>query len=164
MEYQISERDFVVAGKLATKTHSKLAVYWRYIPAVFGAILLVPGFIFALYYGSPIGALLALPLGLILIISPILSDKRFSEQYRKTPMLKDSRSLDIDDSGLRFRTANSDVRTMWEPYRGFAENDQIFIVFPQTSPVVFLPIPKRALSAVQITELRSLLETHLRSK
>jgi hypothetical protein len=85
IEYQISERDFIAAGKLATKTHSKVALYGRYIPAAFGAILLIPGSIFAIYIGSSTGALLALPLGLLLLISPILSDQRFREQYRKTP-------------------------------------------------------------------------------
>ena len=101
--------------------------------------------------------------GSILLLLPLLSGYQFRRVYRKVPLLRALRNVDIDENKLYFTTASSDGRTTWEAYIRFAENERAFIFFQQGNQI-FIPIPKRELNLSQIDELRSLFETHLPTK
>lgn len=100
---------------LAIVQHS-IAAIWS--PILFGSVLLGIGLLYG-FYGY-----------------------QFRRVYRKAPLLRDRRTLDVDDQALRFKTANSEGRAPWEAYIKFAENKDTFILFQQGNQI-FIHIPKR---------------------
>jgi hypothetical protein len=160
IEYQISEDDFVSAAKLAMRKRSAFAGYRIYIWPVLGAVLILFGAVAAIGKRDVSGLWPVMLWGSILLALPMLWAFQFRRVYRKSPMLQGRRTLEIDDTSLHFTSANSDGRTNWQAYIKFAESNETFILFQQGNQI-FIPIPKRELSQSQITELRSLFETHL---
>lgn len=164
IDYQISENDFVVAANLAMRKRSWLALFTLYLLPCIGAILVATATV-TLIAGTTLSSVLSLLLlGLFWICLPtVFYPFQFRRSYRKTPLLRERRSLDLDQDSLRFSSETSDSRTSWRTYTKFAENARTFILFQQGNQV-FIPISKRELTESQITELRSLLEAHLPRK
>jgi hypothetical protein len=163
IEYQISEDDFVSASRLAQRTRNLFARAQTYFFPAIGFVIIASGII-SLFTGGPIKVLWPIILwGCFILCIPLLNKFQIRRIYRKTPLLQDRRTLDLDSSALRFATHNSDSRAPWETYTRFAENEETFILFQQGERI-FIPIPKHELSPSQITELRSLFETHLARK
>jgi len=161
--YQIDENDFVAAGRLAMRTRSRLARYKLYILPFFGVLLIAFSAITAIERPSINGLWPAILWGTLLLCVPLLWNYQFRRAYRKTPLLRDRRTLDLDSSHLSFKTETSDGRAPWSSYTKFAEDEKIFILFQQGNQL-FIPIPKRELSPSQIEELRSIFETYLPRK
>jgi YcxB-like protein len=163
IEYQITEDDFASAGRLAVQVKSKFAAGQRYILAVLGAFLIVFGAIAAVSQHALSALWPAFLWGSILLCIAVLYGfygYQFRRVYRKAPLLRERRTLDVDDSTLQFKTATSEGRTTWDAYIKFAENKDTFILFQQGNQI-FVPIPKRELSPPQIDELRTLFTAHL---
>jgi hypothetical protein len=166
IEYQITEDDFASAGQLAVQTKSKFAAGQRYILVVLGAFLIVCGAIAAVSRHALSGLWAGLLWGSLLLSIAVFYGfygYQFRRVYRKAPLLRERRSLDIDDRTLQFKTETSEGRTTWDAYIKFAENKDTFILFQQGNQI-FVPIPKRELSPPQIDELRALLAAHLPRK
>ena len=163
IQYSINENDFVSAGKLAMRSRSRFAIYRQYLVPSFGALIIaasVPG---AIMSGNFVGLWISLVWGSVFACVPLLSGYQLRRAYRKTPLLHDRRTLEIDGTTLHFTSASSESRTTWTPYIKFAENSETFIAFQQGNQI-FIPIPKRELTEPQITEMRSLFETYLPRK
>jgi YcxB-like protein len=166
IEYQINEDDFASAGRLAVQAKSRWAGIQRYFLAGFGVLLIVCGVItgiighaFSALWGSLLwGAIL---LGISVLYG--FYGYQFRRIYRKSPLLTERRTLDVDEHNLQFKAASSEGRTTWEAYIKYAENKDTFIIFQQGNQI-FIPIPKRDLTAPQIDELRTLLQAHLPRK
>jgi hypothetical protein len=163
IEYQISEEDFVAAGKLAMRKRFKRAAVQIYLFPIIGAVFLAAAAITAIAKHN-LSAMWPIMLwGAILVCIPLLWSYKFRRVYRKTPPLHDRRTLDLDDTHLSFKTQNSNSRTPWQSYTRFFEDDKTFILFQQGNQF-FVPIPKHELSPSQITELRSIFASHLSRK
>jgi hypothetical protein len=163
IEYQITEDDFVTASKLAMRKRFKRAAVQIYLFPVVGALFFLAAAITAIAKHNLSGMVPILLWGLILICIPLLWSYQFRRAYRKNPLLRDRRTLDLDDSHLSFNTENSNSRTTWQSYTRFFEDDKTFILFQQGNRF-FITIPKRELSPSQITELRSIFASHLSRK
>ena len=163
IQYSINEDDFVSAGKLAIRSRSRFAIYRQYLVPSFGVLIIAAAVAGAIIRGNPAGLWISLIWGSVLACVPLLSGYQLRRAYRKTPLLHDRRTLEIDGTTLHFTSASSESRTTWTPYIKFAENNDTFIVFQQGNQI-FIPIPKRELTESQITELRFLFETHLPPK
>lgn len=68
-------------------------------------------------------------------------------------------TMEISESGIYSRSAIGESRFTWDLIVGWVEVDRVFALFP--SPVSFFPIPKRAMSADQQTDLRGLLQARV---
>lgn len=68
--------------------------------------------------------------------------------------------VEISGEGIRSQTALSDSKLSWDMVSKWIENRSVFVVY--LSPVSFFPIPKRAMTETQISELRELLNRHVR--
>jgi YcxB-like protein len=68
-------------------------------------------------------------------------------------------TAEFSADGLHFRTTAGESRLNWNLFTGWSEADRVFALFP--SPVTFVPIPKRAMTAAQQEELRSLMRSKL---
>jgi hypothetical protein len=166
IEYQITEDDFASAGRLAVQTKSKFAAIQRYVLVGLGALLVAVGVIGAIAEHTLSGFWPTLIWGSILLAIAVLYSfygYQFRRIYRKAPLLRERRTLDIDDHNIQFRTATSESRVPWDVYIKFAENKDTFILFQQGNQI-FVPIPKRELSPPQIDDLRTLLAAHLPRK
>jgi hypothetical protein len=161
--YQIDENDFVYAAKLAMQTRSKLARYKLYLFPLLGVFLIAIGVVAAIRRQDSTGLWPVVLWGTVLLCIPLLWNYQFRRAYRKIPLLRDRRTLDLDSSHLSFKTETSDSRVPWNSYTKFAEDEKTFILFQQGNQI-FIPIPKRELSSSQIDELRSIFEFHLPRK
>jgi hypothetical protein len=163
IEYQITEDDFASAGRLAVQTKSKFAAIQRYVLVMLGALLIAVGVLAAIAENSLSGLWPTLIWGSILLGIAALYGfygYQFRRIYRKAPLLRERRTLDIDDHNIQFRTESSEGRSTWDAYIKFAENKDTFILFQQGNQI-FVPIPQRDLSPPQVDDLRTLLEAHL---
>jgi hypothetical protein len=163
IEYQITEDDFVAASKLAMRKRFKRAALQLYLFPAVGALFLIAAAITAVAKHNLSGMLPIFLWGVILVCIPQLWSYQFRRAYRKNPRLRDRRTLDLDDSHLRFKTDNSDSHTTWQSYTRFFEDDKTFILFQQGNRF-FISIPKRELSSSQIAELRSIFASRLSRK
>ena len=76
---------------------------------------------------------------------------------KDSPIAKALHSLEISDSGLESRTSLANSSISWDSVFDWAEARTVFALF--LSSVSFVPIPKRAMTEVQLEELRNLLAT-----
>jgi len=161
IEYQISPNDFFRAAKLAQR--AKFARYFLYIFPAMAVYFMWMGIRTAITSEDFSGVW---SLGLscsFLLLFPLLPNLLWRLQYRKNPLLQNPWNLDIDDASLHVVAANHDSRTTWLAYTAFAEDEHSFVLH-QKGRSLFLPIPKRELSPLQVTELRTLLATRLPTK
>ncbi|WP_408609945.1 YcxB family protein [Candidatus Korobacter versatilis] len=77
-------------------------------------------------------------------------------QFRKQPGVQGSRTVEIDDRGIRSRWDGGSSDTEWKTYvRSYESRNDVLLY---TSPVCFNILPKRAFDAAQLTEFRTLLK------
>lgn len=76
-------------------------------------------------------------------------------QFRNTPSAHGSITLEVQDAGLRFRSASTDASVLWEHYIKWIEGDSVFVLF--SSPLIFVLIPKRAFDSDQLRQFKETL-------
>ena len=80
-------------------------------------------------------------------------------QFRKQPSAQGPRTLQLDSIGVHWRWDGGTADIEWKNITRFLETRNEFLLY--TSPAAFNPVPKRALTSEQISQLRSLLSEHL---
>jgi len=76
-------------------------------------------------------------------------------QFRNTPSAHGSITLEVQDGGLRFRSASTDGSVLWDHYIKWIEDDSVFVLF--SSPLIFVLIPKRAFDSDQLHQFKETL-------
>jgi hypothetical protein len=84
--------------------------------------------------------------------APYFSARR---QFRNSPSSQGKITLEVQDAGLRFRSATTDGSVSWKNYIRWIEDKYVFVLFP--SPVIFVVVPKRAFAADQLGWFRETL-------
>jgi YcxB-like protein len=84
-------------------------------------------------------------------------------KFRKMTQLHGKYFVDLDATGIHYFSPSGESRVTWKVWSSFAEDKASFVLVQRGSGM-FMPIPKRELSASQIADLRALLETHLPGK
>lgn len=85
-----------------------------------------------------------------------------SKMIKGSPSAALPHTVDVSDSGLYVRTSASEARLSWDLIIGWAEVERVFALFP--SPIMFLPVPKRAMTGEQQDEFRALLRNKVRRR
>ena len=160
IEYAISEQDYASAQKLAMKQmkplQQRLTLQW--LPA-FGLFLL--GFV--LYTGFKQGFSANLVPGVFIpflfLSLRFTAKKAIRNSYAKATNMHGSLVLDIDDDGIRFQGPTYDSQVSWAHFGRFFEDNESFLIVHNSS--IFNIVPKRFLSAEQITELRDIFSRHI---
>jgi hypothetical protein len=93
----------------------------------------------------------------VLILAPMLAVR----SLQNTPFYQGKVRVQADDSGTRFVYGTGDSNTQWSGYIRFLETKNLFMLY--VSKAMFRPIPKRALSPGQVSELREMLQTKIAS-
>jgi hypothetical protein len=74
-------------------------------------------------------------------------------QFLKQPKAKGTRSMVLDDAGIRSQWNGGSAETGWANYIRWLECDTEFLLY--TSPACFNILPKRSLLPEQLTEVRT---------
>lgn len=85
---------------------------------------------------------------------------RFDREFRKNATLHGIQQLDVNESGVRLVTGESETRSTWKTYSRYAENSRVFILF-HAGDKTFIPISKSAMNTEQAAELRGLFKANL---
>lgn len=92
----------------------------------------------------------------LLVSMPYFSARH---QFRGSPAAHAPITLDVDDSGMRFRSQYSDSTMAWPTFVRWIEQKNVFACF--TSPRIFMVIPKRAFSSEQLGQFRDMLQRNI---
>jgi hypothetical protein len=90
--------------------------------------------------------------GFALLFWFFLIPMRASAAYRQNPLLFGETELAEQENGVEIKGARSTLRYSWSDFRGFKENDKIFLLCLSKS--VGYPIPKQGLSTETIQSIR----------
>ena len=80
-------------------------------------------------------------------------------QFRRQPSAHGPRTLTLDSKGMHWRWDGGAADVEWKNVTRYLEAKDGFLLY--VSPAVFNMVPKRALSASQLNDLRSLLAAHV---
>ena len=161
ISYQLTEDDYR-QGYAAFRRRTKLSLWLRRLSyAVFYLVLALTVFVIFFSADRSFSTLFPLLFFVVFWVCCIW----YSPRYVARKMIKGSPSAslphtaEISENGLRFRTPDSESRLGWDLIVGWAEAERVFALFP--SPVMFFPIPQRAMTSQQESEFRDLLRNQL---
>jgi hypothetical protein len=80
-------------------------------------------------------------------------------QFLKQPKAKGTRTMVMDDDGIRLQWSGGSAETEWANYVRWLECDTEFLLY--TSPACFNILPKRALLPEQASEIRTRLAQNI---
>jgi YcxB-like protein len=89
-------------------------------------------------------------------VSPYLFAR---SQFRGSRAAGSAKAMETTGEGLSFQSEHGNSQLRWSLFVGWAEEKEIFALF--TSPAMFVPVPKGALTAEQINEFRELLRQNI---
>lgn len=157
--YKLAERDFL-ESLIAYRNSRPLSKWFVRLSVILVLLFLVLGIVGLVVHPSRqnlsnVVPLLALAVMWIVLlwVSPWWAARK---QFRKQPAAQGLRTISLDGGGVRLRWDGGASDVEWKTFIRFLESKNQFLLF--TSPVNFAIIPKRALTAEQITECRAMLE------
>jgi hypothetical protein len=172
LDYELSERDFV---------HGWLKVYQPPTLLVFSASSLAALAFLAIFvwqvmrqglaHGAPwllVGAVLGLP-AFFLFRFEQRSKKVAKQAYQGSATVQGRLSVDLSEEVMEFSGMDFRLKTNWSQVLGFSEDRRVFVVqhrsqAPTTQPFSWHIVPKRNLSADEISQFRQYLQRNVRSR
>ena len=159
VDYEVSEKDFFEAQKLAIKKSPFRLVRWiRWVLPLIGLMTLA----FLAYAVATQGFKVDMIWGSILpfwmISMPWMTRRAQRKLYAKSKHFHGPMSLDADDYGMTIKGDGIDSRMAWSNFANSYE-DHSFVIYQ--SSAIFHPIPKRMLSEEQIAALRGCFERNI---
>jgi hypothetical protein len=163
IEYQISEADFIAARQFSTHSRTLWKKYRLWLIRVVGlGFVVIGGLLLTQPLNKAINLLVA-GYGVFLCFFSSFTKFQSKMKFRKMTQLHGRYLVDLDETGIHYFTPSGESRVTWNVWSSFAEDTASFVLVYRGSPM-FMPIPKRELTPAQITELRTLFETHLPHK
>lgn len=161
VEYSISEEDFIDAQRLFYKKSKPFIFHFthRYSPGPILFVLfflisalarkdfsaqLLPGFFFGLFFVS---------------LWPILINQQYKKAYANARQLRGRLVLEANDNSLHLYGDSFDATLLWSHFLKYFEDDKVFVLLQNSQ--IFNLVPKRALSADQIGELRQMFNSKI---
>src|ERR1051326_7465788 len=162
IEYEMSEQDFLAAQKLAMKNLPKRTtrLMFRLLPfwGVF-IFIAVAWPVFQRGFTWKTEMLVPLAFGVLALASPLLMKRALQKAYRKNRSLQGKRTLVMNENGLDLSGATFSAQLNWQHFIRFVEDDKSFLLYQSSQ--VFHIIPKRELTAEQISEVREEFTRHI---
>ena len=158
LEYEISERDYLAAQRLAAK-HSpiKLVRWSRSVIPLFGLALLAFFIQASMQRGFSWRGLPGAGFALFFISVPLMNRRALKKVYAKDTNMHGRLSLVVDEEGLQFRGPTFSSQAQWSHFASFFEDDKLFVLYQHSLRVINI-IPKQSLTAQEITDLRGYFE------
>lgn len=149
IDYEISERDYLNAQRLAIKNHPNRWARWTQggLP-VFGLLLLL-GYLLNLSIIVPkhafsLGYLFAILIPGFFISTPFLNKRNQRKLYAKSTVLHGKLGINADEEGIELRGPSFQSKVDWSIFDFFCEDNDSFVLFQRTLAINI--IPKRELS------------------
>lgn len=159
VQYQMSEDDFVAAVALGKRSQLRLFLLIQIIGGIMVAFAVL-----SVVLGR---AQLVLGPGLIvpaLMLSfPFLIAYQSRRIFRNSSAIREPRTLVVDETGLRFDSISASGHVAWSNYVSFVEDERSFAL-RQQGKQIFVPIPKRQMTPLQVEEMSSLFKIHIGGK
>lgn len=163
IDYEVSEKDFLDGQRLATKNSSLRIVRWtRFVLPSLGALMVVFLIYGILTQGFSVRLVPGLAFGLYFLYIPFLIKRKQKALYAKSNAIHGRLTLDVDESGIQFGGPITSAKLAWAYFGKLFEDERVFVLY-QKSQTIFHMIPKRALSADEVTALRQYLEQNVRT-
>lgn len=164
VDYEISEKDYLDGQRLATKNSSVRIVRWMPFVLVlpcFGAV----GVVFLIHgiltQGFSVSVLPGMVFALFFLSIPLWSKRAQKNHYAKSNALHGRLTLDVDDSGIQFGGTITSAQVAWEYFGKFFEDERSFVLYNKNQ-AIFHMVPKRALSADQVSGFRQYLQQNVK--
>jgi len=160
IDYEVSERDFVDAQRLAAKTAPIASVRWMrwFIP-----VYLTGAVIFLTYgiatQGFSLNVLPGLFMCALIGSIPLVNRRAQRKVYAKSIAMHGALSVEATDQGIEFRGPTFTSQVAWSNFATFAENDGLFVLWQHSR--TFNIVPKRQLQPEAITEFRDYLSRNI---
>ncbi|UNK41586.1 YcxB family protein [Luteimonas sp. S4-F44] len=142
------------------RTRLRLMLLWLVATLVVSGIALILGTPWSELAGDlpwialvAAATILGFAFGLPLLLAPLLVRQRF----RREPLLREPVIAHWDEAAYRARQGGVESRVAWGTYVAWQESPDLFVLF--LSDYNFQLLPKRALDAAQVDDLRMLLAT-----
>jgi YcxB-like protein len=92
---------------------------------------------------------------------PLFMRLRLNRIYRRTRTDDGENSAEIGPEAIHIEARNTNSNLNWGAVQSYRENKNIFLLY--LAPGKFIVLPKRVFSPEQITEMQSLLASHVKS-
>jgi hypothetical protein len=162
VDYEISEKDYLDGQRLAIKNSSVRLIRWtRFVLPSLGAILAVFLVHVLVTQGFSVRVVPGMAFSLFFLLIPFLSIRKQKTLYAKSNALHGRLTPDVDDSAIQFGGPITSARVAWAYFGKFFEDESAFVLH-QKNGMIFNMVPKRALSADQVRDLRQYLEQNVR--
>jgi len=160
IEYQMSESDFVAASQFASHGRTTWRRIRLWLIRLVGLLFTVAGVLLLSQQGNKTINLVLLLYGIFLCSFSIFTRIQYKRKFHKMTQLHGRYVLEPDEHFFRYIAPAGETKMDWRVWGSFAEDTRSFVLVQRGSSI-FMPIPKRELTSDQITELRTLFETHL---
>lgn len=163
IEYRINEADYRSAAELAMRRRSNMSSLDYFLPYIFSIIWVAAALITgAADDGFSDSADIIFVFGAVPVLIGLLWRRRkvFASDFLRLSVLHPLQILNLDTSSITRGIGKEAIKTPWNFYTKFAENQRVFILYQEGSHH-FLPIVKSHLTLLQVDELRSLLLARL---
>jgi|SRR5580700_1039577 hypothetical protein len=166
-DYREGNRLWLLNSTLRRKLNYNLFVrfgYWIGIPLFSVALILFFANLFAPAHrmGAAMSGVAAAAawIGLIFIVCPFTYGRKIARSFREQK-LPSERTLKADESGVHVARTDGamESRMGWTAFDKAIESNSIFVLFPNLR--TFVPVPKRAMTAEQQREFRTLVAAHV---
>ncbi len=107
----------------------------------------------------PVSLFITLGVGTSLTIYRPLVRLNWSLCYERTRSNNGEGTFEFSDETIRTQTSNAKSEIEWSAIRSFLEDKKTFLLY--SAPAMFFPIPKRACTDEQVSELRSLFQRRI---
>jgi len=153
VQYQMSEDDFVAAVALGKRSQLRL----------FLLIQIIGGIMVAFAVLSVVLGRAQLVLGPGLIVPALMLSFPFLIAYQSRRIFRNSSAIREPRTGLRFDSISASGHVAWSNYVSFVEDERSFAL-RQQGKQIFVPIPKRQMTPLQVEEMSSLFKIHIGGK
>jgi hypothetical protein len=163
IEYRINAAEYRSAAELAMRRRSNVSSLEYFLPYIFSIVWVAAALITgAADNGFSDSADLMFVFGAVPVLIGLLWRRRkaFGSDYQRMSVLHPLQILSLDTAMITRGQGKEAIKTPWNFYTKYAENNKVFILYQEGSHH-FLPISKSHLTTLQVDELRALLLARL---
>ena len=156
IKFTLTEQEAVAAALLVLNKQLWAKRSFRLLLWTILGLLLIAGLLDPSALRRPLLlAMIGMAIVLVLMIRLVVPFHA-KRHFRQAAALRDEIEVTWDDEGVGFSGAHGNSRLVWGEFHRWAENDRLVLLYQ--SQMLYNIIPKRALTAEQVGELRRSLE------
>jgi YcxB-like protein len=157
LEYVLAPEEFLEGQRVFCSSLGSRWVRFNFKGLIpIGVLLMVEGVVAIIFKVDLFAEILLPVLGAYFIFSRlVLWPRKVRREYDQYPDHAGGRSVQFDEDGVATNTSHGSGNMVWSRFTKFSETETIFVLF--APPRFLFTIPKRAIPAEKIGELRSML-------